>query len=61
MVFHSTVNGSSLWSTEITTEPPLPSTTTLPHEDLPDVGESENEKQYSMTIFFILLVIGQFL
>ena len=43
----------------MTTAAPTVATTTLVHEDLPEVGESENEKQYSMTIFFILLVIGQ--
>ena len=39
-----------------------PTTTTTPQEvkeDLPEKGELEKEKNYSMTIFFILLVVGQ--
>ena len=35
-------------------------TTTQPeHEELPVKGESENERHYSLTIFFILVVIGR--
>ena len=30
-----------------------------PKEDLPAVEEAENEPTYSMTIFFILLVLGR--
>ena len=44
--------------TNTTTVPP-PTTTTSPEEDLPEKGELEKEKNYSMTIFFILLVVGE--
>ena len=43
--------------TNTTTVPPP--TTTTATEDLPEKGELEKEKNYSMTIFFILLVVGE--
>ena len=42
-----------------TTVPPTTTTTPEVKEDLPEKGELEKEKNYSMMIFFILLVVGQ--
>ena len=55
------LNGT-MWNTTNTTATPTPSSTT-PVEVvlLPDKGEVEKEHHYSMTIFFILLVLGKLL
>jgi len=55
------LNGT-VWNTTNATASPTPSTmrTTTPVDVvlLPDKGEVEKEHHYSMTIFFILLVLG---
>jgi hypothetical protein len=45
-------------TTTTTPKPTLKPTNSPP--DLPDVGESEKEHKSSLTIFFILLVIGEY-
>jgi len=48
------------WNATNTTTTPLPSSSrTTPVAPLPDEGEVEKEHHYSMTIFFILLVLGE--
>jgi len=49
------------WNTTNATATPTPSTVSTTTELLPDKGEVEKEHHYSMTIFFILLVLGELL
>lgn len=52
-IIFSIVNATTA-STTITTTTPVNE-----HDDLPNKGAAEEEHQYSMTIFFILLVMGK--
>ena len=56
-----TVNTTSVNTTLVktTAKPAVHTTVDNPHDDLPEIDGSDKEKQYSITIFFILLIIGE--
>ena len=53
------MNETAWNATNATTTLSLSLSTTMPVAPLPDEGEVEKEHHYSMTIFFILLVLGK--